>query len=412
MGAVMCEPNPPNTLRHYYQKKKLQVAYRNLKNKDQLDAFVEQRKNFLAQKLSLPIDYFEGKKILEFGPGSGENSMCFAIQGAELTLVEPNLDSHEHIISYFDQYDLRDRLKLLSSETLESFSQSDIFDFIDAEGFLASVRPKDLWINLIRGHLKPDGLLLMSYFEWHGSFFERYVNVLGKLITSRERSNLNAHSLQFNFTKKLMEKKWESIGSRRSFETWYLDHIISPYSSLEYSFDAISLVNLVSQEGFMIHSSCPNYLDKINVDWYKRIPNQEEQAKSCREYIQRNSLSFMLGCKCFFTGSQSQLISYYGKIKKILTGISNIEEKVEAKTLVKLQDDLEELTQFVEGNQNNFYMPELTYVLALLKLVRSGISIAHRGDESELVTTLADNTAFMNWWGSPVHFLVLRKLSS
>ncbi|MDB2476127.1 class I SAM-dependent methyltransferase [Paracoccaceae bacterium] len=405
----MRESNPPSSLRHYYQKKKLQVAYRNLKNQEHLDAFVEQRKNFLAQKLSLPVDYFEGKKILEFGPGSGENSMCFAIQGAELTLVEPNLDSHGHIVSYFDQFDLMDSLKLLSSETLESFSQGGVFDFIDAEGFLASVRPEQLWINVIWGHLKPNGLLLMSYFERHGSFFERYINVLGKIITFRHGSNSNAHTLQFNFTKKLMLNKWKSIGSQRSFETWYMDHIISPYSTLNYNFDAVTLVNLLSQHGFLVHSSCPNYLDKVNVDWYKHIPKKEEQAKSCKEFIKRNSLSFMLGRKCFFTGSQSDLITYYKIINKILVGIGNIEEQFEATTILNLEEDLEELIQFVEGSQNNFYMPEHTHVVALLNLIKSGLIMAQQDDKSELVKTLADNVAFMNWWGSPVHYLVLRK---
>ena len=62
-----------------------------------------------------------------------------------------------------------------------NFDVKQKFDFIDAEGFVATIKPYDLWFKKSHKLLKKEGLLLISYFEKRGSFFERFINLHPKI---------------------------------------------------------------------------------------------------------------------------------------------------------------------------------------------------------------------------------------
>ena len=88
-----------DNLYNYYIHSNLNVSFKQLNTKKKFEKFKKSRHEFLSSKLGLTSLDFEGKKVLEFGPDVGENSLCFAFWGAKLTLVEPNFKAHQQIIT-------------------------------------------------------------------------------------------------------------------------------------------------------------------------------------------------------------------------------------------------------------------------------------------------------------------------
>ena len=407
----MSDANEHGSLRQYYSNKKIQVAFRNLTQHDELRKFANEREEFLTRKLGLPCTYFSGKTVLEFGPGSGENSICFALHGAFLTLVEPDPKSHNQIKSYFINNGLNESLINLSSESLENFSSTELFDFVDAEGFVASIQPPDKWLKVVNNLLKPNGLLLISYFEKHGSFSERFLNILVNILLFHMSRKNKKNTRHIDVTRNLMKFKWGSVGSLRSFDTWYLDHIVNPFAKLNFNLDASDLLGIAAQYGFHAQSSCPNYLDQITVGWYKEFLSQSDQIKSSKEFIFRNCLSFMLGEKIFFTGDARQLEEFYALIVKMLNDLEPFENEEIPENSEALIINLKNIISYLKQNRHDFYADDLPNVLYGLQLLVESIEIAVSGDQDSLENLLVDNCWFNRFWGSPVHYLLLRKVA-
>ena len=159
-----------NNLISFYKENDLKASFRNLNSKNSLLAYHTMRNRFFSERLNLLPYNFNNLNILEFGPESGENSLSFALNGAKLTLVEPNQDSCKRLLSYFKDYNLENKIQNLFTTDMLDFDVKQKFDFIDAEGFVATIKPYDLWFQKSHKLLKKEGLLLISFFEKRGSF--------------------------------------------------------------------------------------------------------------------------------------------------------------------------------------------------------------------------------------------------
>src|SRR5258708_39895459 len=154
----------PGTLYEYYREQKLLPTHARFQTSEQLDAYVKQRTLVFTERLYLPTSFFQNKNVLEFGPDSGENSLVFASWGARCTLVEPNANAHPYIKNYFARFALQNQLVALNADDLVSFETHTLYDFIDAEGFIYTVKPDRMWMARFAKLLNPGGLALVSYY--------------------------------------------------------------------------------------------------------------------------------------------------------------------------------------------------------------------------------------------------------
>ena len=97
-----------------------------------------------------------------------------------------------------------------------------------------------------------------------------------------------------------MKNKWPKNHLSRSIDTWYYDHLINPYAGIDWQIDSTRLIIEAAKYGFILQSSCPNYIDKTEVKWYRSFENSKDLALNSKEFIFRNSLSIMFGGKIFF----------------------------------------------------------------------------------------------------------------
>src|SRR3989338_6143145 len=83
----------------------------------------------------LPPELFEGKTLIDFGAGTGENTVHFAGWGANCTLVEMNPDALNIARNVFRQYATRGS-HYFNNCSIFDYTDSRKYDFVYARGSL------------------------------------------------------------------------------------------------------------------------------------------------------------------------------------------------------------------------------------------------------------------------------------
>lgn len=394
----------PDTMYEYYLEQSVLPTHGGFRSKEELRAYNIQRQVLFTEKLFLPPALFRGARMIEFGPDSGENALVFAQWGCDCTLVEPNLRAHPFIKKYFDSFELSERLVELCSSDLREFSglprSSEKYDFIDAEGFIYTVRPESVWIDLFNQLLNPDGFIILFYVEAFGSFME----LLLKAIHTRvcQLTGWNA----FDAAQKLYEAKWDSIPHKRSMESWVMDVMENPFVRLRYFFEPQSLCRQMHESGFYLYSSWPPYKDGLNVSWFKKMETSEEILHSQNKFISRSRLSHLFG-RTHFLAQQKPL-----EEEKLWTLLTLIDELIDEFTLDRSLQCIDHLSGLEEliGSLAVIAEPEDTIkTLQLIESVRNILRLLASGEVDELIRFCNTDQAFIQTWGAPAHFAVFRK---
>jgi len=292
----------------YYQQKGILPTHARFNCRKDLDRYQASRSRFFTDKLHLPLQMFKEMRIVEFGSDTGENSLVFADWGARITVVEPNPLSWPHLLDYFKKFNLSSRLESLEKVSLERFKAREKFSFIDAEGFVYTIKPDSAWINVFDNLLADDGFFLISYYEAFGTLLE----LILKLIYSKAK-NLTTMSSK-DIAWELFQAKWNSIPHTRSFDSWFMDVMDNPFVRLKYFFKADTLCRRLAKAGFYLYSSWPNYTDLLNVCWHKKEISPAESISRNLDFIARSSLSFAFGKKLFISSKGHDAVERVNKL--------------------------------------------------------------------------------------------------
>lgn len=127
----------------------------------------KRKRNNLFKKLSIPLTFMKGKKVLDIGGGTGENLVIYAEEGAFITLVEPNE------ISCQRAKELMAKKKINIEIINKSLYDLDpkiitLFDFVICEGVLHHTFNPLEGLNIILKSLKKEALVIVSLAESAG----------------------------------------------------------------------------------------------------------------------------------------------------------------------------------------------------------------------------------------------------
>lgn len=393
----------PDTLYEYYRQQQLLPTFGDFQSRSDLEAHEQHRRSLFTDKLFLPPRIFRDTRLIEFGPDTGENSLVFALWGASCTLVEPNRKAHPVIESYFRRFELLRRLVDLDGSDLKAFSKrptSEKFDFIDAEGFIYTVRPDSLWIDLFARLLSDNGFLILFYCEVFGSFME----LLSKVIHTRVRqlSGMSA----FQAAQKLFTAKWNSIPHKRTMKSWVMDVLENPFVRLRYFFEPQLLCRKMAHVGFYLYSSWPSYKDGLRVHWFKKALAAEEQLRLQNEFIVRSRLSHLFGRKHFVLRLDSALEEMLRKLLALTDGLIDEFDPGRARQCVEYLSSLAKLID------SDAVMAEPQDTRDTLQAVRSVQHVLHlltHGAVADLIAFCNSDQTFIRTWGMPSHFAVFQK---
>lgn len=397
-------PNNTDKLYLYYQQKDVLPTYARFATIEDLNKHNLFRHNFFLDKLHLPPKIFQGANLIEFGPDCGENSLVFASWGADVTLVEPNPNAWSHILDYFKKFGLSEKLKLVRVD-IESFEPKEKFQFIDAEGFVYTVRPESIWVNLFNRILEEDGFFIISYYESLGSLLE----LIHKLIYARAKDITGLDSKDMAW--KLFQTKWNSIPHTRSFNSWVIDVLNNPFVKLKYFFNARSLCEQLAKNGFLLYSSWPNYLDFSSVYWHKReLPFDLRVAKSL-DFITRSSLSFVFGKKLFiYSEADDEVKSINDMLLELIVLIDRSIDEFNKNAIKKCDGYLDKIKRFLsEKSIAADSQEDKVEVLQLIKSIRKLFELLIIGNIDKLINFCNSDRVFIRSWGIPAHFAVFRK---
>ena len=389
------------TLYKFYLDQRIQPTYADFCSEEELNNYTLIRKNVFYRLMFLHT-FFRDKKILEFGPDTGENSLVFARWGAQLTLVEPNLEAHSYIRKYFSKFKLGSYLNDIAATDLLEFSPQQKFDVVDAEGFIYSIKPNSSWIKKVGKCLNYDGFLIISYMELYGGFIE----LLTKAIFHRVTSEKN-YPADLETAKQLFLSKWNRIKHSRKIESWFMDVIENPFVRMKYFIDSVELLDDMFNEGFRLYSSWPNYKDLHNVNWIKAPLVNEDDLKTSMSFIEQSRLSYFLGRKCFLTNLACRELSYnLLQLIKITDGLIDTWTQEDCLAAIEHVESIEKyLNQLYQKSCNG----DLSGVTKNLTMIKSIFRFMTYDDVGTLVEFCRNDDIFSSSWGVPAHYAIFQR---
>jgi hypothetical protein len=389
---------------NYYERQDVLPTFGNFKSAAELEAYASQRRELFSDKLVLPPRLFRNADVLEFGPDSGENALVFAGWGANMTLAEPNRHAHPKIEAYFAQFSLTERLRELALADVEGFRSDRRFDIIDAEGFIYTVQPSEKWLGIFHRLLNPDGYAVVSYYERYGGFFElalKAIHAACKALSGRAG---------LDTAKMLFEAKWNSIPHTRSFESWLMDVLENPFVRYRYFLDATALCKAAHDQGFDVHSAWPAYRDSLDIYWHKKVLSGDDKFHRAARHLDRSRLSFLGGRKLYLVGKADAVRATSTSIEALVRDVDAMIDEPFGESQPRAVAGLASLRETIRTTDILADdAADLEAMIATLDSFHRIFAAIGRRDVSAVAALTQSDPAFINTWGQPAHFLVVRK---
>jgi hypothetical protein len=289
------------------------------------------------------------------------------------------------------------------SYDVEGFRSDRRFDIIDAEGFIYTV-PTENWLGIFHRLLNPDGYAVVSYYERYGGFFElalKAIHAAGKALTGRPG---------LETAKLLFDAKWNSIPHTRSFESWLMDVLENPFVRHRYFLDAGALCTTAHEQGFDIHSAWPAYRDSLDVYWHKKVLSDDEKLRRATRHLGRSRLSFLGGRKLYLAGKTEAVKAISASIETLVLHVDAMIDDPFGSSLPRAIASLASLRETIPATDILADdASDIDAIIATLDSFHRIFDAIGRRDASTVTALTQSDQAFINTWGQPAHFLVIRK---
>lgn len=392
--------NTAPSLFGYYLDRGILPTFADLRGPEDLERHAAGRRALLEDRLNLPVRLFQGARVLEFGPDSGENALILAAWGATLTLVEPNPRAVDQIRRYFQAYGLEGRLEAVHPTDLAGYGREragdGTFDLVLADGFIFSVKPDRLWMDLFHRLLAPGGFALFCTHDPGGLF----TDLLLKAVHARFRALTGLEPLAA--ARRLFQAKWDALPHTRSLEAWVMDQMENPFVRLAHCHDPARLARDLAGAGLGTWSAWPP-AQGLQVHWHKHRPSLEERVEHEQRLHRLQALSYLVGrslpCRRPFPPER------LGRLLSRLDGLIDAYSLVSA---AALGEDLEAAAAHLEREAAELRPGDLEQALAFLRCAGDLLRLMAAGDAPALEAFCAGDPVFIRSWGTPVHYRVVR----
>jgi len=148
--------------------RKVSPSHRNLIDVKSKKQFFDQRIN-LFNTLGIPISFFQNKKILEIGGGTGEKALFYAFYGAKVTIIDPNEISCKIARNIFSKTNLLKKLTIINKSFFDiNLKFLKKFDMLCVEGVLHHTYNPMENLDLILKNMNSNQIILIALGESHG----------------------------------------------------------------------------------------------------------------------------------------------------------------------------------------------------------------------------------------------------
>lgn len=392
------------TLYGYYQQQDVLPTHGAFKSAADLAPHERHRRRLFTDKLKLPPAVFRGTRLLEFGPDAGENSLVFAQWGADCTLAEPNPKAHPVIREYFQRFGLGARLSALEAWDVKNFPEpatdAERFDLVDAEGFIYTIQPTELWVRKCAQLTRPGGMVVLFYYEMCGGFLELMLRV----VQARHRALTGLDAVAS--ARALFQTKWDSIPHKRRLESWTMDVLENPFVRLKYFLDPGALCEHMATAGLSHYSSWPSYDGGLDVHWFKRELPGAERLRQQRDFIRRSRLSHLFGRKHFLAQVED---TFESRVLALLAGVDGLIDQFSPERAERLATDIAVLEEGLHAAAPMAAPADTERSLQTVASLRQLLHVLALDDAGAIARFCNEDRAFIEAWGMPSHFAVFRR---
>ena len=134
------------------------------KDRATFQSYVNSAEYYYRDHFKFPKNMFKGMDLIDFGAGTGENTLYLANWGAKCTLVEMNIKAQDISKKVFKDYALNpdDHKFILSSIFDYQPNDNKKYDIVHCRGVLSHTAAKEVAFQHIASFLKPGGYLIFG----------------------------------------------------------------------------------------------------------------------------------------------------------------------------------------------------------------------------------------------------------
>jgi SAM-dependent methyltransferase len=238
------------------------------------------RRRSLYRHLGLQPFAFRNRRVLEFGPGTGDNALYVAsCLPASYVLVDGNPASIQAITDKLERGLLpRDRVQCHQSEILH-YTPTAPFDVVLCEGVLGGQPDTEAFLSHIASFAGSEGVLVITTMSPASLLAEACRRVLKPVLGQRFTDHRRLVDALVSF----FGSDLRSLpGMSRLHEDWVLDNILHPWPE-RFTFTIAEAIATLDAE-FDVLGTSPSFVQDWR--WYKSIPQnaQSWNAVALSEY--------------------------------------------------------------------------------------------------------------------------------
>lgn len=224
------------------------------------------RRTHLYREMGCTASAFKNSKVLEVGPGTGDNAVITSNFGPrEFWLVDGNSASctelNKKIESGLIKNAILKKMDIMGPE-FEKLEES--FDIIICEGASAQEEPKEFYKRILKKANKTDALVIFSCSSTLSTGSE-----LLRMFWNAPLAKLTYENAIEKGAKVFAEHLKTLKGVSRTSRDWVIDSILNPKPK-GFSFDIVDLLELATEMDFIfLGSSSPRFFQDYT--WYKQF---------------------------------------------------------------------------------------------------------------------------------------------
>lgn len=342
-----------------------------LKNFSQVNKFVKNRINLLMA-LKLPKKIFKNSNLIDYGSGTGLNTLVYNYLGANCTLVEYDKKSYLYSKKLFKTFS-KNKYQIHNKDIF-NFRTKKKFDFVISNGVVHHTKNPILNLKICVKSLKKNGFFILGIGETNG-FFQRNLQrlILYSLGDNRDEIIQLAKIL---FKDHLYRSK---KFSGRTIEEIIADTYLNPKIntlSLKQMIDFFKKNNLEMYSFYGTIKSIENLL-KSDTDQFKlKNSNKSLKKKGFKINFNLNDLQNFSLSNNFYQKSQSHLYKKINllnnNLNKLTSSINDIEFNKKRKVKKNLVDAIyKNIVEFndvdlLNKKHNLKFLDELKFLIKIL----------------------------------------------
>tara|TARA_A100001011_G_C14255211_1_gene819723 strand:- start:422 stop:1630 length:1209 start_codon:yes stop_codon:yes gene_type:complete len=352
-----------------YAKENPSTYARNIKD---LKKLISDRKSFLL-KLKLPPQIFKNTELIDFGCGTGQNTILYDNLGSNCTLLEYDRASYQSCLRLFKKYAIN-KFKVHNVDIFKYKIKSSKFDFVVSNGVAHHTENPRKNIEICCKATKKGGFFILGIGNKAG-FFQRNLQRLILYNICKDESEIIKYS-------KILFKENLSRAvkySGRSINEIIYDTYLNP--KIE-SFSTKDIVNIFNRNGLSLYSSyqdvksVTNFFEPNSEQFkIKKKINQNYDILKKDTYLSDIQDLTISNNKAFNSKTYSELNKVSKRLNELADRVNdiNFEKNINLNKLLEgIKTYKKELSsvnkvEIIDKDHNNKFLNELIILIKYLK---------------------------------------------